>query len=55
MLDAAVTDTLEPLTFLDLDHDLVNRELGRTRAGRKSGPAAENMLRDLGATRARAH
>ena len=55
MLDAAVTDSLEPLTFLDLDHDLVERELARTRAGRKSGPAAENMLRDLGASRARAH
>ncbi len=47
MLDKAVTDTLEPLTFLDLDTDLVERELARTRAGRRSGPAAENMLRDL--------
>jgi pyruvate ferredoxin oxidoreductase alpha subunit len=31
-------------TFLDLDHELVERELHR-----RSGPHAENMLRDLGA------
>ncbi len=52
MLDAAVADQLEPLTFLDLDRDLVDRELARTRAGRRSGPSAENLLRDLGAVRA---
>jgi hypothetical protein len=40
------------LTFLDLDHGLVERELARTRADRRSGPAAENILRDLGAVRA---
>ena len=51
LLDKAVTDSLEPLTFLDLDTDLVERELARTRAGGRSGPAAENMLRDLGASR----
>jgi pyruvate ferredoxin oxidoreductase alpha subunit len=39
----AVADRLEPLTFLDLDHELVARELRR-----RSGPSAENMLRDLG-------
>ena len=38
MLDA----DLGPLTFLDLDHALVDRELART-----SGPHAENMLSDL--------
>nr|WP_206066596.1 pyruvate ferredoxin oxidoreductase [Nonomuraea sp. FMUSA5-5] len=37
----------EPLTFLDLDRDLVARELARVRARRRSGPSAENMLRDL--------
>ncbi|MFZ1288176.1 MAG: hypothetical protein WAR57_14185, partial [Candidatus Phosphoribacter sp.] len=52
MLDKAVTDSLEALTFLDLDTDLVERELARTRADRRSGPAAENMLRDLGTVRA---
>jgi pyruvate ferredoxin oxidoreductase alpha subunit len=42
-------DELEPLTFLDLNTGLVQRELDRTAARRRSGPAAENMLRDLGA------
>ena len=45
----AVADRLEPLTFLDLDTELVERELRRTRELRRSGPHAENMLRDLGA------
>jgi pyruvate ferredoxin oxidoreductase alpha subunit len=31
----------------------VQRELDRAAAGRKSGPAAENMLRDLGAVASR--
>ncbi len=52
MLDQAVADELDWLSFLDLDHDLVERELARTRSGRRSGPAAENMLRDLGRVRA---
>ncbi len=43
----AVADRLEPLTFLDLNRELVDRELQRTRATRRSGPAAENLLRDL--------
>ena len=51
MLDQATTDSLEPLTFLDLDTDLVEREIARNRAERRSGPAAENMLRDLGGSR----
>ena len=38
-----------PLHFLDLDTALVERELARTRQGMRSGPHAENMLRDLGA------
>ncbi|MGP8241154.1 MAG: transketolase C-terminal domain-containing protein [Solirubrobacteraceae bacterium] len=44
----AVADRLEPLTFLDLDWDLVNRELARMGASRESGPHAENILRDIG-------
>jgi pyruvate ferredoxin oxidoreductase alpha subunit len=43
----AVADRLEPLTFLDLNRDLVERELERTRTTRRSGPAPENLLRDL--------
>lgn len=39
---------LAELSFLDLRYDLIERELARTKAKRRSGPAAENMLRDLG-------
>ncbi|HVV17978.1 MAG TPA: transketolase C-terminal domain-containing protein [Pseudonocardiaceae bacterium] len=49
----AMADTLEPLTFLDLNRSLVERELARTRRQRRSGPAAENILRDLGAVASR--
>ncbi len=35
-------------TFLDLNHELVERELQRMLAHQRSGPHAENMLRDLG-------
>jgi pyruvate ferredoxin oxidoreductase alpha subunit len=42
-------DDLPPLTFLDLNTDLIDRELRRVAATRRSGPAAENILRDLGA------
>jgi pyruvate ferredoxin oxidoreductase alpha subunit len=41
-------DDLPLVTFLDLDTELVQRELDRTRERRRSGPHAENMLRDLG-------
>jgi pyruvate ferredoxin oxidoreductase alpha subunit len=44
----AVADDLEPLTFLDMDWDVVNRELARIGASRSSGPHAENILRDVG-------
>jgi pyruvate ferredoxin oxidoreductase alpha subunit len=46
-LDAS-RDALEPLTFLDMDWEIVNRELARMAASRRSGPSAENMLRDSG-------
>ena len=38
----------ESITFLDLDWGVVNRQLERERQTRRSGPAAENMLRDIG-------
>jgi pyruvate ferredoxin oxidoreductase alpha subunit len=41
-------DALEPLTFLDMDWEIVNRELARMASSRRSGPSAENMLRDSG-------
>jgi pyruvate ferredoxin oxidoreductase alpha subunit len=51
MLAAATRDELEPLTFLDLDHGIVERERARMSVTRRSGPSAENVLRDLGTTR----
>ena len=44
----AIADTLEPLTFLDLDWRIVNRQLERESQVRRSGPIAENLLRDVG-------
>jgi pyruvate ferredoxin oxidoreductase alpha subunit len=44
----ALADTLGRLTFLDLNTELVARELERMGADPKSGPHAENMLRDIG-------
>jgi len=37
-----------PLHFLDLRHDVVERELERARAGGMVGPHAESILRELG-------
>jgi len=45
-------EQLGRLTFLDLDTELVARELERMGADPRSGPHAENMLRDLGAVAA---
>ncbi|HXV41087.1 MAG TPA: transketolase C-terminal domain-containing protein [Steroidobacteraceae bacterium] len=49
----AVEGSLERLTFLDLDHALVERVLAREREQRRSGPIAEGILRDLGMVAAR--
>jgi pyruvate ferredoxin oxidoreductase alpha subunit len=48
---------MEPgrLTFLDLNVELVERELMRVSQKRRSGPHAENMLRDLGIVAAGSH
>ncbi len=46
-LDKAVRDEVEDTTFLDLDTDLVERELARESAARRSGAIPENMLRDV--------
>jgi pyruvate ferredoxin oxidoreductase alpha subunit len=45
---AADAGELERLTFLDLNRPVVERELERTMRRHRSGPTAENMLRDLG-------
>jgi len=49
LLDDAVHERLQPITFLGLNTELVARELERISSRRRSGPHAENMLRDLGA------
>jgi pyruvate ferredoxin oxidoreductase alpha subunit len=48
MLRDAVADKLQPLTFLDLDWRIVERQLEREAKVRRSGPIAENLLRDVG-------
>jgi pyruvate ferredoxin oxidoreductase alpha subunit len=50
LFDDVLHDRLEPgrLTFLDIDWGLVERELRRTQEKRRSGPHAENILRDIG-------
>jgi pyruvate ferredoxin oxidoreductase alpha subunit len=48
MLLRAHAGELESLEFLDLDTGLVARELERMGELRRSGPHAENILRDLG-------
>ena len=48
MLADADAGRLGPLSFLDMDWQLVERELRRQQERRRSGPHAENMLRDLG-------
>jgi pyruvate ferredoxin oxidoreductase alpha subunit len=53
MLGDAMKDRLEPLSFLDLDLPLVERALAREREQRRSGPIAENILRDLGVVASR--
>ena len=50
---AAMADELEPLTFLDLDRDIVDRVLEREKVRRRSGPVAEGVLRDIGVVASR--
>ena len=54
LADDVLGGLVEPnrLTFLDLDQVLVERELHRQKYQRRSGPHAENLLRDLGVVRA---
>jgi pyruvate ferredoxin oxidoreductase alpha subunit len=52
-LAEASAGTLAPLIFMDLDRGIVERQLAREAAMRRSGPVAENLLRDVGAVAAR--
>ena len=47
-LREAMDDKLPSLTFMDLDWRIVNRQLEREAQMRRSGPIAENLLRDVG-------
>ena len=49
LFEQAGRDELEALTFLDLNWEVVNREIERGQHQRRTGPTAENILRDLGA------
>ena len=49
----AIEERLPALTFLDLDHDLVERALARERELRRPGPVAEGILRDIGTVASR--
>jgi pyruvate ferredoxin oxidoreductase alpha subunit len=51
----AVADGLQPLTFLDMNWEVVQRELERQRGGRRPGPHAENIIRDIGTVAAGSH
>ncbi|MCA9679005.1 MAG: hypothetical protein KC464_28500 [Myxococcales bacterium] len=46
LIEAAHADAVDDLTFVDLDNDAIDRELARWDERRRSGPSAENMLRD---------
>ena len=48
LFEDAVADRLEPLSFLDMDWPRVEAELKRMAAGGRSGPHAENMIREIG-------
>jgi pyruvate ferredoxin oxidoreductase alpha subunit len=48
LIEDAAAERLAPLTFLDLDRERVEAELARMAAGGRSGPHAENTLRETG-------
>jgi pyruvate ferredoxin oxidoreductase alpha subunit len=48
LFSEAMQDTLEGLHFLDLNQEVVNRQIEREEGSRRSGSVAENILRDIG-------
>ncbi|MHA1546826.1 MAG: pyruvate ferredoxin oxidoreductase [Alphaproteobacteria bacterium] len=49
VLEGAAKGRLPDVQFLDLDHGVVEHEILRARGIRRSGPTAENILKNLGA------
>ncbi|MEM8587401.1 MAG: pyruvate ferredoxin oxidoreductase [Pseudomonadota bacterium] len=47
LFDKAAGDSLDDVTFLDLNWDVVHQQLERARDHRQSGPIAESLLKDL--------
>ncbi|HUF27000.1 MAG TPA: transketolase C-terminal domain-containing protein [Gemmatimonadaceae bacterium] len=50
VVERAVTEQLDDVDFLDLNWDVVNREVARWSEIRRSGPVASNVLRHLHAS-----
>ncbi len=48
LVQRAMTNSLPDLTFVDLNLQLIERELQRNKEQKRSGPMAENLLKDLG-------
>ncbi len=53
IFEQGMRDELERVNFLDLDRKAVDKQLARERTIRRSGPIAENLLRDAGVVAAR--
>jgi pyruvate ferredoxin oxidoreductase alpha subunit len=53
VFEEAIAGRLDGLTFLDLDHAMVERVLTREREQRRTGPIAEAILRDIGVVAAK--
>ncbi len=51
--ESAQRDELEPVTFMDLNTDIVDSELAREAAERRSGPTAEAILKRIGTVASR--
>lgn len=55
LFDQAVAGRLGPLEFLDMDWDRIEAELRRMAERGRSGPHAENILREIGLVAGRPH
>ena len=55
LFERAIRDELQPLNFLDLKMEVVERELERVHQSTPSGPHEENILRDIGVVAAEPH